>query len=69
MSYVCKYSSSQELGQVISVAKWPSNQTLPANPMALKMLSEKCSYLPTKMRECAILEQPQLLPDVERNIF
>jgi hypothetical protein len=30
--------------------QWPSNWTLPPNPMILKMLIEKYSKLPTKMR-------------------
>jgi hypothetical protein len=47
---------------------WPSNWTLLLNPTVLKMLVEKCNYLPTKMRGCFSLLQPQLLHDVERNI-
>jgi hypothetical protein len=48
---------------------WPSNRTLSPNPMVLKILTEKCSYLHTRTRGCAILLQARLSPDVQRNIW
>jgi hypothetical protein len=55
-SYVTKGSSPKELGQVTSVA----------NPSTLKMLIEKCNYLPVEMTGFTIFVQAQLLPDVKR---
>jgi hypothetical protein len=54
-----------------SQVKWPwgpSNQTLLPNPTVLKILTEKCNYLPFKMRDCVTLLQPQVLFDMDRNI-
>jgi hypothetical protein len=49
--------------------RWPSNRTLSPNPTVLKILPEKCSYLSTRTRGCAILLQTRLSPDVQRNIW
>jgi hypothetical protein len=49
--------------------QWLSNQTLLPNPTVLIVLTEKCSYMPTKMRGYAIFLQSQLSPDAKRNIF
>jgi len=58
-------STPKKLHKVTIVAKQPK----PATQQVLKMLTEKCSYLPTKMRGCTMLLQPQLWPDVEMYIF
>jgi hypothetical protein len=50
-------------------SRWLSNRILPPNPTVLKMFIEKCSYLPARIRGCAILLQPQLSLDMERNIL
>jgi len=58
--------------------QWPSNCTLPPNPRVLKMLIEKCSYVPTKIGVCVCvcvcarachLAAARNIDDVERNIF
>jgi hypothetical protein len=41
-------------------SRWPSNRTLPQNPTVMEILIDKCRYLPTKMRGCAILLKQQL---------
>jgi hypothetical protein len=44
--------------------------TGPCRPnQGLKMLTEKSSFLPIETRRCAVLLQPQLSPDEERNIW